>query len=98
MKLMLEDEGGMLLGVVALVTPLVMDVEARISGSGGVAEINKELMESPVPCQWGLLEAVECLLQVADIVGPGWVNKTLRLGYVDFLIKDSLRKALSTSI
>jgi len=76
------------------VTALFVDKERGVRDRGDEAQGADVAGEALVPRPRGLLEAIQGLLQQADMIWRSWVDKTRRLLAVDRLLQMAMKKSI----
>jgi hypothetical protein len=80
--------GVVLLQIIGLVINAVqvMCVETWVGGACDEADIHQILVKGTIPGEWGLLEAIEHFLELADMVWSLGIDKAFRLGDIDLFM------------
>lgn len=59
------------------------------------SQIKKKTGKSLIPGMRCLFEAIKGLMQLANMIGKGWISEALWLCHVDVFLEDAMKKGIS---
>lgn len=74
-----------------------LNEKGRVGWGRLEAHREKTCKQLIIPSSWGLFEPIERLVELANKVGIGLINETLRLGHVDMFVKCATKECIETS-
>jgi len=73
---------------------ILVDEQGRVRNQGNKSNLFDVCGKPLIPSTRSLLQAIKRLLQKANMIMKGWINKTWRLLAVDCLIKMTMKKSI----